>query len=154
MKTILNWEKGLFKSTYQIFSGDILVGSLNEKYWTQSAEGELNGRKYLFKSIGFFKPETQIIDVANNIVIGKITYNSWMIKAKIEYAESFFNWKYENCWGTKWSLFDANETLLNYSSSTCKGKMEFNVQNDLFVLTGLFISSYIESFITTEKTLA
>jgi len=143
MKTILNWKKGAFKSACQIYSDENrIIGVLHENNCSLSAEGELNGKKYLFKSKGFFNPVTQIIDVANNVVIGKITYNSWMTKARIEYDDSILNWRYDSCWASKWSIFGTTDILLHGRSSFCKGNIEFNRQNDLFVLTGLFISRY------------
>ena len=101
MKTKLNWEKGTFKSTYKIYSENILVGKLKEISFSQSTDGELNGKFYSFKTTGFFKQVTQIIDSENGSNIGKITYNSRMTKARIEYADRVVNLKYINAWNTK-----------------------------------------------------
>ncbi len=142
MKTTLNWEKGIFNSTYKIYSEENLVGNLKGKTWKQSADGELNGGKYSFKTKGFFKQETQIFDTDKNTVIGKITYNSWMTKAKIKYSDKVINWKYTNAWNTKWSLFDSEGVQIKYHGSSSKGKIEFEEQDDLLVLTGLYITNY------------
>jgi hypothetical protein len=142
MKTTLNWEKGTFKSTYKIYSENILVGKLKEISFAQSADGELNGKTYSFKTKGFFKKETQIIDSENGSTIGKITYNSRRTKAKIEYSDRVVNLKYNNAWNTKWSLFDSEGVQINYHGSSTKGKIEFDTQNDLLALSGLFITNY------------
>jgi len=142
MKTILKWKKGILKNTYQIYSEDIQVGKLREKSWTQSADGELNGKKYTFKTKGFFKQVTQIIDSESGSIIGKITYNSWMTKARIDYSDKVANWKYNNAWNTKWILFDSEGIQINYRGSSTKGKMELENHTDMLALAGLYITNY------------
>ena len=141
MKT-LHWKKGAFKSTYKIYSNDTLVGTLKENVWKQSADGELTGKKYNFKTKGFFKQETEIVHADTNTALGKITYNSWMTKATIELSDRKIFWKYDNVWNTKWSLFDSEGIQIQYQGSSFNGKIEFNSQDDLLVLTGLFITNY------------
>jgi hypothetical protein len=115
---------------------------LKDKAWKQSADGEINGKKYVFKTKGFFKQKTQIIDPENNSIIANITYNSWMTKAKIEFSDSVVQWKYDNAWNTKWSLFNEEKILVKYHGSSTKGKIESDKADDLLVLTGLFITNY------------
>ncbi len=50
MQTYLNWKKGLFSSTYNIYSNGILLGELKDKQFSQTATGQLNGKKYIFKT--------------------------------------------------------------------------------------------------------
>ena len=142
MKTTLNWEKGILKNTYKIYSLKILVGKLQEISFSQSTDGELNGKFYCFRTQGFFKQEAQIIDSENDSTIGKITYNSRMKKAKIEYSDRVVNLKYNNAWNTKWSLCDLEGVQINYHGSSTKGKIEYDTQNDLLALAGLFITNY------------
>ena len=142
MKTFLNWKRGIFSNTYRIFSDNSQVGKLKEKAWTQSADGELNGKKYSFKTKGLFKQETQIIDSESGSLIGKITYNSWKTKARIEYSGKVVNWKYNNAWNTKWSLFNSEGIHIHYHGSSIKGNMESDNQNDMLALAGLYITNY------------
>ena len=146
MKTILKWEKGIFKSIYEIYSENSLVGYLNEKSWTQSSHGELYGEKFHFKTKGFFNQETDVFNDENKTPIGKISYNSWMTKAKIECAGKVYYWKYDNSWSTKWSLNNAEGSLISYSCSTTKGGITYDLQNNLLVLTGLYIKNYYWQF--------
>ena len=141
METILNWKKGIFKSSYKIYSGENFVGSLKENSWTNSAEGELNGKKYSFKTKGILKQETQIIDSDNNI-IGKITYNTWMTKAQIEIQNRIINWEYDNLWMSKWSLLSSEGIEIKYSGSSRKGVIESNTGDELILLSGLFVTNY------------
>jgi len=55
METILNWKKGIFQSSYKIYSRENFVGSLKHNSWLNSAEGELNVKKYSFKTKGILK---------------------------------------------------------------------------------------------------
>jgi hypothetical protein len=142
MGTNLHWKKGIFKSAFEIFSGEINVGRIKDDSWRQSGFGELNGKKYLFKTKGFFNKETEIIDSRNNVTIGKITYNSWKTKANIEYDKGTIDWKYDNGWNTKWSVSDNRGTILKYHGSLTKGEIEINVQDELLILSGLYISNY------------
>ena len=141
MKTILIWKKGPFNSIYEIYAENILVGYLNEKSWTQSSHGELYGEKFHYKIKGFFNQETQVFNNETNTPIGKITYNSLMTKAKIEYSDKVYFWKFDNSLSTKWRLYNAEGSLISYSCSLTKGGIEYDLQNNLLALTGLYIKN-------------
>jgi len=142
MKKTLNWKKGLFSSCFEIHSKGVIVGRLKEKNWTNSAIGELNGKKYSFLTKGFLHKETQIVDNESNNILGKITYQTWGKKARIEIDNKVINWKFTNVWNTRWCLIDLNGKEINYKGSSSKGNIEFEEQNDLLLLTGLFITNY------------
>jgi hypothetical protein len=142
MKTKLKWKGGIFSNTFEIFSDGVAVGNLKENTWKQSADGELFGERYLFKTKGFFKQETQIIDANNGSFLGTIKFNSWRTRATIEYLERVVNWKYDNLWNTKWSISDFNGVQVLYEGSSSKGKIELNKQNELLLLAGLYITNY------------
>lgn len=142
MEPTLKWKKRILSNTYHIFSDEIQVGKLKDNAWTQSADGEINGKKYRFKTKGFLKQETKIIDPETKTVIANISYNTWRTKAKIAFDDMTINWKYDNTWNTKWSLYNSEKILMKYHGSTTKGKIECDKENDLLVLTGLFITNY------------
>jgi hypothetical protein len=142
METKLDWKKGIFKETFEIYSNGVLVGILKENIWKQIAYGELNGKKVIFKTRGFFKQETQIIDTNTNNSVGKITYNSWMTKATIEYTNRVANWKYDNAWNTKWSISNSEGVQIRYQGSSSKGTIEHQTQDDELILSGLFVTNY------------
>jgi hypothetical protein len=142
MKTSLSWKRGLFKSTYEIFSGETAVGKLKPDTWSSKGSGELYGKAFRFETKGFFNQETQIINPSDNSVVGRITYNTWKTKATIECGLKSFTWKYDNGWNTKWSLSDSTGTMLQYHGSFTEGDINVSDYNDLLILTGLFISNY------------
>jgi hypothetical protein len=142
METKLNWKKGFLKETYEIYSDGVLVGTLKENIWKQKAYGELNGQKIIFQTNGFFKQETQIIDPVFNLQIGKITYNSWMTKAAIEYGNKIANWKCDNVLNTRWSIIDSEAIQIHYQGSSLKGSIINQSQDGLLLLTGLYITNH------------
>ena len=142
MQTSLRWKKGLFSSTYSIYSNDQLIGKLKDKTFSQSADGELNGKKYTFKTKGFFKQRTKILDNIDNKVIGEITYNNWMTKATLLINNKRTNWKYDNLWNTKWSICDSEGIEIKYAGSSTRGQIDSNTDDDLLLLSGLFVINY------------
>ena len=142
MKMKFFWKKGWFKQTSEIYAQNTCIGTLTEKTWSNSATGEINGKKYHFQTQGFLKQNTLIIDGENNSVIGHINYNSWMTRAKVEYAGGTADWKYNNNWNTKWRLTGTNGTQIDFYGHANKGKIECNNQDDLLILTGLYITNY------------
>jgi hypothetical protein len=142
MEMILNWKKGLFKSIYEIYSDSVLVGYVNEKTWTESSHGELYGERFNFRTKGFFNQETRVYSNENNTPVGKISYNSWMTKAKIEYSGKIYFWKFDNFWSTSWSLYTTEGLQVKYNRSLSKGKIEYDLDDNFLVMTGLYINNY------------
>lgn len=142
MRNTYSWKKGFLKSAYEIYSNNSPVGKLIEDPLNSSAEGEINGKKYLFKTKGFFNQKTQIIDIESNSLIGSIVYNSFMTKATIEYLGQVAFWRYNNIWSTKFSITDNVGNQINFHGSSSNGRLEFDQTNDLLVLTGLYVTNY------------
>jgi len=144
MTTNLKWKKNLFSNTYSIYSNDNLIGTLNNKSFSKSADGELNGKKYSFKTNGIFNQHTEIIDSTNNKVIGEITYSNWMTKATLAILDKTVNWKYDNIWNTKWSISNSSGIEIKYASSTTSGIIDSNTDDSLLLLSGLFVTNYYQ----------
>jgi hypothetical protein len=142
MQTSLRWEKGLFSRAYSIYSNNQLIGQLKDKTFSQSSDGELNGKKYNFKTKGFLKQKTEIRDATNNKVIGEIIYNSWMTKADLIILNKKVNWKYDNLWNTRWRIFDSTGTEIKYSGSSTRGRIDSNTDDSVLLLSGLFVTNY------------
>ncbi|MDB4323772.1 hypothetical protein N9963_00030 [Crocinitomicaceae bacterium] len=142
MQNKFSWKKGLFSSLYKIYSNGQQIGILKDKMFSQTSNGEINGEKYTFKTKGIFKQHTEIIDNQEEKVIGQISYNNWMTKATISIFDKTFIWKYENIWNTKWSVIDSEGNSINYSGDSTSGKIESTLEDDLLLLTGLFVTNY------------
>ncbi len=140
MTTILNWKQKPLSHTSEIYHGNKVVGSIKENSMNQHANGLINGKKFIFRTSGFIKSNTLIVDGETDKIVGNITYNSWMTKARIKTPEGIAHWKYDNSFNTKWSLKDDNDLNITYSRSN--GIIKTDHQNDLLLLTGLYISQY------------
>lgn len=140
MKT-LNWKKGLFSSTYQIYSGSKQIGSLSNRSFSQTSEAEMNGKKYTFRTKGFFKQKTEVYNEFGKL-IGDIQYNSWMTKAQISLDSKYYYWKYNNMWNTKWAMQGDDNTQINACTNSFSGDIEANTDDELAILSGLFVTNY------------
>ena len=86
----------------------------------------------------FYVAHGQVSPLAN----GLATAADWMTKATISIFDKTFIWKYENIWNTKWSVIDSEGNSINYSGDSTSGKIESTLEDDLLLLTGLFVTNY------------
>ena len=144
MNTILHWKKGTFSTTCRIFSGEENIGELANYTFKKTAEGVIRNKRYLFRTKGLFKQETQIIDGESDQVIANISYNSMMSKATIQFTDRTVYWKYDNVWQTKWSLFDNQGIYMKFAGGHSRGTIEYEEEDDLLALTGMFVTNYYQ----------
>ena len=142
MQTKLRWKKHLFSNLYTIYSDGQQIGILKDKTFSQTANGQLNGKAYTFKTNDFFNQRTVIINSLENKVIGVITYNNWMTKALILANNETIYWQYDNLWNTKWSIFSSEGSIIKYSGSSTSGQIDSNIDDELLLLSGLFVVNY------------
>lgn len=142
MQTKLSWKKNFFSNSYSIYSNGQQIGVLKDKTFSQTANGQLYDKEYTFKTKGFFKQQTEIIDSSVNKVVGKIQYNSWMTKATISVDNKTINWKYDNLWNTKWSICNSEGINIQYAGSSTSGQIDSNIDDALLLLSGLFVTNY------------
>ena len=142
----LNWKKNILSAQYDITSDDKPIGSLFNNTFSQSGVGTLNGKKYTFKTVGFLNQYSLIYNQQNE-QIGSIEYNTWMTKAKLTFANNEFYWRYNNWMYSKWSISNSDGVLIKYFSSTKKGTIESNVEDEILLLSGLFITNYFKQLI-------
>lgn len=142
MSTKLAWKKGLLSNTYQIHSGSEKIGELMSKYFRQNASGVLYGKQYRFETRGFFNQSSIIVDGETNIEIGTITYNTWHTKATITVFKKEYQWKYNNVWNTRWSLFENGNLKVDNSGTSLSGSIESNDNDALLILSSLFVTNY------------
>jgi len=142
MNIFLNWKKGFFSNTYQIYNNGIQVGFLKLSTWSQKAKGVLKEREFEFITKGFLKQETTMLDSKTNSIIATISYNSWKSKAVIKkLSNEEYKWEFNNFWNTKWSLTNSY-IFINYHGSTTKGEINSSTDDELLLITGLYISNY------------
>lgn len=142
MESQFNWQKKIFSNQYNILRNGKPVGNLEENSFSSSATAQLNKERYTFRTKGFFGQHTEIIDEAEQKVIGRIEYNSWMTKATISLDNQVVHWKYDNFWSTSWSLYNQEGVNIKYKSSSTTGEIQANTEDPVLVLSGLFITNY------------
>jgi hypothetical protein len=138
----INWKKGLFSSKYRLFDNNIEVGEFSQSAFSSTSLGKINEVKLRFKKKGLFSSETEITDLNSNQLIGNIKFNSWRNKAEIKISNKKYLWKYDNFWNSKWSISENGQQLINYKSSTTSGNIESSIENDLLMLSGLYVYNY------------
>ena len=137
-----NWKKNFLNSSYTIFSNEKPEGRFESKFLSGDANGELFGKKYFFRTKGFFKQTTDVYDSLNNIKVAEISYKGFSYKADITTRSNGYYWKYNNLLNTKWSLNSNDRSIINYKESTTKGQADSNTKDPFLILSGLFIGNY------------
>lgn len=147
MEKVLGWRKGLFDSNYQVFYNGLLKLSLNFISWKNSAIATTQTGIYMFKSEGFSKPETKLLNNQNE-VLAIISYDWIRFHAKIVFASGdTFDWSFQNSWLRRWSLNNHQDKQILFNASTGSGLLHTNVDDDLLILCGLFIREYYSRLI-------
>lgn len=150
----LNWKKGLFASTYQLFVGEQEAGYLKERTWSRKATGMLNDTKVVFQKKGIFSSKAEIKDPETEEVLGQIEMSTWRNKASITLGNRTLNWKFSNNWNTKWELLEDENPIIKYKSRTFSGKAESQVEDELMILTGLFIFNHFTQIMLTISSIS
>ena len=65
-----------------------------------------------------------------------------MTKASISLIDKSINWKYDNVWNTKWSLYDNDGIEIKYAGTSTSGQIESNTDDAVLLLSGLFVTNY------------
>jgi hypothetical protein len=138
----LKWKKGVFSGKYSIYGNSSQIGELKDNMFSKKARGQLNSKSFTFRTTGFFQQRTQIYDDSNNEMVGEISYNNWMTKATLTTYDKVTNWKYNNAWNTKWSLSGQDGTKVRYAGASNKGTIESNTDDELLLLSGLYVTNY------------
>ncbi|HNW56616.1 MAG TPA: hypothetical protein PKM69_02505, partial [Bacteroidales bacterium] len=112
----LTWKTKLLKNRYDIFQDDLHIGELKAGIWSKTSQGEINGKKYLFKTKGFVTNETQIIKQEDNSIAGTIIFSTWKGKARIIIANKEYICEPGNLFDTKWSISKEGKSIIDYKT--------------------------------------
>ncbi len=141
MQQLLSWRKGLFDSNYQLYTNGEIRGSLIFSSWKNNARG-IALKNYYFTTEGFLNPITKIRDENHN-QIAVITYNTWKLKATVTFNNlDHASWSYTNSWLSQWSLTNHSNKLINYHSSTGAGTILSDNDDEVMLLSGLYIREF------------
>ena len=143
MQIQLNWKSDILTNNYKIYQNNREIGFIKKDFFSQKANAEINGKKYIFKERGLFNQETDIIDEAGNNIVGEIRYNFWGNKASIEINDVKTSWEYTNLWNTQWSV--TGDENLNIFFSKSSRNIESNTDDELQILSGLYVYNHFYS---------
>jgi hypothetical protein len=144
METQYTWKNKFFSYTCEIFRYEEKVGELRNISWKRKTSGELNGKKVLFEIKGFFDRDFLISNPSDGSLIGKIIFNVWKTKATITILEKEYSWQYDNFFHSKWSISNANESLVKYEAPFRTGDINSYSGDEVLILTGLYIRRYLQ----------
>jgi hypothetical protein len=144
METQLSWKTKLFTNRFVIYRQDIIAGDLKKEGWSRKVKGELNDRKIMFITNGVFKYETQIINLQDNSIIGKVKYHKWKAKATVQYDDKEYSWQFDNFFRSKWSVGNENGSLIKFHSRGFKGTIISYSRDEILILTGFFIRNFLK----------
>ena len=143
METQYTWKTKLFSNRFEIYSYDKIAGEIKKEGWSRRVSGELNARKIVFETRGFFNYKTQIINTENNAEIGQINYQKWRAKSTIICDDKKYYWQFNNFFRTKWTLSNENGILVKYHSRGFKGFIISYSKDEILILTGFFIRNFM-----------
>jgi len=144
MEIQFTWKTKLFSNRFDIFQDDFLTGELKKEGWSRKVTGELNNRKIMFETKGFFKQETNIIDLIDSSVLGQVKFHNWKSRSAVTYRNIGYQWQFDNFFRSKWSLRNGDETLIKYHSHGFKGEITSYTNDEVLVLTGFFIRNFLK----------
>ncbi len=142
------WKKGFFSSSYELFQNNINIGKFRRSSFSSISKGKINDAKLEFKKKGLFSSNTDIIDLSSNKNIGEIQFNAWGNKVNIILNNEKYTWKYNNFWGSKWSISNSEKKLIIYKSATTSGNVKSISSNDLLLLSGFYVIDYLRKLVT------
>jgi hypothetical protein len=140
----LQWKSSMNGQEIRIFRGKLIAGLLKRSFWKDNAYGELNGHMVRFKTKGFWKPTTQILDIEGKQELGQIVFNTWKSTAAIRYQDQTYHWEFDSWTRKKWTLRTGEDFVQYVKTSSWKneGDIEIEEISPALILTGLFVYGY------------
>lgn len=143
MEKVVNWTKGIFDSSYQIFCNGQICGNLMFETWNNNAIGIMSQKNYHFKCSGWFNTVTTIYD-DQHFNLGTIHFNFWQLKAVVNLKnETPLSWNYTNGWLSQWSISNYQNTHLQYKAKNGTGTVSGqNIDHEFTLIVGLYIKEF------------
>lgn len=140
----LQWKSSMNGREIRVFRGKLIAGLLKRSFWKDDAYGELNGHMMRFKTKGFWKRTTRILNIDGTKELGHITFNTWKSTAVITYENQTYVWRFDSWMRKKWKLGSGVDFVHYVKTSSWKNEGDIETENisPALVLTGLFIYGY------------
>jgi hypothetical protein len=144
MEVQMNWKTKLFRKQFEIYRDNIITGKLRKEDWSGKIGGELNDKKIVFETKGFFVHKTQIINIEDKSEIGQVNYHKWKAKSTIKYNNKEYQVQFDNFFRSKWSVSNENGILIKYHSHGFTGTIISYTKDEILILTGFFIRNFLK----------
>ena len=155
MNTELSWKTRLFSSTWNIYRKGWEVGFIKMPlpFFARKGVAEIDGKKYEFQEKQYLRLEanTEIIDVDEDRVVGKIKFDEDDVKALIKIDNDVFEWKYKTLWKNEFTVHNSEGISISYNGSWSglSGQIETNGSDDAAkILSGLYIVAVYLRYVT------
>ena len=147
MEKYYTWNKGIFDSNYQVYEAGQIKSTMFFDAWRKEAKIITQQKSYILKNNGFIDPTTQIYDNMHQI-IGSITYNTWKTKGMVILnSGEQYTFDFTNSWFSTWVITNFKDKKISYDSSTSSGTVMANTDDELMLLTGLYIRAYFNNLL-------
>ena len=144
MEAHYTWNTTLFSRKFEIFRQDFPAGTLSKGGWLSGVEGELNGRRIMFRTKGFFRFETKIIDMHNEQEIAYIRFRNLKLESTLVHNGREYKCHFENLLKTRWSIGTRSGALVRYHSQPFKGVITAYTNDEVLILSGFFIRNFLK----------
>ena len=137
-----SWKTRYFSKTWNIYRNNRQVGSIEKPFFSRKSTAEINGKKYEFQDAGFAGLESEVIDAVENKAVGKVQFDANNGIGIIQITdEKNSTVELKSGWRSKLTLHNSTGLNILYDSSVSglSGKIEANKDNDLKLLSGLYL---------------
>ncbi|WP_270090665.1 hypothetical protein [Sphingobacterium sp. SYP-B4668] len=139
--SLYHWRSDFGTSDSYLYKGTQKLGTLHNSTFEEKAIASLGNSKYTFQTKGTFRQHTQILNPVGQLV-GDIVLTAWGNTATVTLNGHCYQWKSSNWLGTKWELADNTGSKYEMSSDLFGGVIFGNIEDELLLMTGLFLRNY------------
>jgi len=125
-----------------------LCGYLKRDSLSQSANGEIKGEVYSFKTSGFIKKNTIIYNGLTYKSLAVISYDEWRSRAILSAGDRIMYFKFDSFYQNSWQLSGTGGEHIAYSATSNKGYINSTTDDSLLLLSGLLVADYYKKSLT------
>lgn len=150
MAKFINWRSNWLSGDFQLFVDGIQKGMISFGNWRSDAEGVFDDKNFFFSNVGFWQSRTNVIDRKTNELVAVITYDSWKSKAVISLKSGErYEWTSTGIWKSQFTVSNYNNEHITYNASSNSGAISSDTDNELLIVSGLFIKHIYNKRIVT-----
>lgn len=141
MNNISYWRKKLLCSKYQLYSDLGYAGKMQDVGTCYSALAQFEETRYKFKVKGLLQQKAEVQDLVDGSAAGEIKFNCWWPGARIRIGDQYWDWRFTD-WFFHAFLMTNDHEKIYFESDRRGGEVFGNTQNNLAIMSGLFVLNY------------